>query len=147
VRFGKLILFVLGMSLAAYAADDPFIGKWKLNVEKSKFRPGPATKSETVTIDADGKVSIDETDASGKSFSWSYTAVAGKEAPITGMDDSSVVTKRMGNTTEHTWKLNGKPATGKGIISKDGKTMTYRLKGTNAADKPMNSVLIFEKEQ
>ena len=36
----------------AMGADDMFVGTWKLNVEKSKFSPGPAPKSSTVTIAA-----------------------------------------------------------------------------------------------
>jgi hypothetical protein len=148
MRFCGMILLVLGMSLPGYAADDPFAGKWKLNMEKSKFSPAPEIKSETVTISGDGKVTIDETDKSDKPTSWSYTAQQGKEVPITGLEgDSSVTEKKTGNKVAHTWKLSGKPSTGNGVISKDGKTMTYRLKGTGHDGKPMNNVMIFEKEQ
>ncbi|MDQ6677887.1 MAG: hypothetical protein M3Z09_11380 [Acidobacteriota bacterium] len=148
MRFGKMILLALGMSLAVYAAGDPFVGKWNLNVEKSKYHPGPAPKSETVTIGEDHTVKVNETDANDKPVSWSYGMAEGKTAPITGMGaGSSVIAKQTGNTVAHTWNMNGKTSTGKGVISKDGKTMTYRIKGTGQDGKPMNNVLILEKEQ
>ncbi|MGI8991425.1 MAG: hypothetical protein ACR2I2_17815 [Bryobacteraceae bacterium] len=146
MRFCKLAMFTLVMALAAFAADSPFTGKWQLDVAKSKFHPGPPLKSEIVTIAPDGKVTVEETSAADKAMSWSYTMAEGQEAPIAGMgDNSSVVEKRSGRTVTHAWKMSGQPATGKGVISKDGKTMTYRIHGTGADGKPMNNVLIFEK--
>jgi hypothetical protein len=50
--FGLLML----CALALVAADNPFVGTWKLNVAKSKFSPGPPPQSQTVTIGADNKV-------------------------------------------------------------------------------------------
>ncbi len=35
---------------------------------------------------------------------------------------------------------------GKGVLSKDGKKMTYTLTGTNEEGKPIHNVLIFEKQ-
>jgi hypothetical protein len=35
----------------AWGADNN-VGTWKLNLEKSKYSPGPAPKSATLTIDA-----------------------------------------------------------------------------------------------
>ena len=36
------------------AAADPSIGTWKMNVVKSKIKPGPAPKSVTATYSEDG---------------------------------------------------------------------------------------------
>jgi hypothetical protein len=60
--FGLLILCALALA----AADDPFVGTWKLNVAKSKFSPGPAPQSQTVTIGADNKVEVSGTDSEGQ---------------------------------------------------------------------------------
>ncbi|MDQ2901623.1 MAG: hypothetical protein M3Y07_17770, partial [Acidobacteriota bacterium] len=137
MRYCKMMMFTLVMALAAFAADSPFTGKWQLDAAKSKFIPGPPPKSETVTIAPDGKVTVEETSAVDKPMSWSYTMVEGQEAPITGMgDNSSVVEKRIGRTVTHVWKMSGHPATGKGVVSKNGKTMTYRIHGTGADGKP-----------
>src|ERR1700693_1412421 len=81
--FALLILF----ALALVAADNPFVGTWKLNVAKSKFNPGPPLQSQTVTIGADNKVEVSGTDSKGQTVNWSYTATPGT-ATITGMPDA-----------------------------------------------------------
>ena len=45
---------VLGASLMRVSAQasDPRSGTWKLNLEKSKYDPGPAPQSNTTTIEA-----------------------------------------------------------------------------------------------
>jgi hypothetical protein len=54
----KRVLFVLSLlvlsSVPLLAQDNPFAGTWKLNLTKSKFEPGPAPKSLTRTIVAQG---------------------------------------------------------------------------------------------
>ena len=59
-HLAKFVLTLLAMSMVLIAADSPFTGTWKLNVAKSKFSPGPPNKSQTVTIQADGHVSVEE---------------------------------------------------------------------------------------
>jgi hypothetical protein len=52
-----VLAFVMFTAVAAaplFAQENPFLGTWKLNVAKSKFNPGPAPKSLTRTITADG---------------------------------------------------------------------------------------------
>ena len=94
MRFSKLVLLVVGMSLAASAADNPFVGTWKLNVEKSTFRPGPPMKAETVTIAADGSVSVISTEANGQVLNWSYATVEGTEVPVVGMGANSALSQK-----------------------------------------------------
>ncbi len=54
----KRALFVLSLlvlsSVPLLAQDNPFVGTWKLNLAKSKFEPGPAPKSQTRTVVAQG---------------------------------------------------------------------------------------------
>lgn len=139
--------------LAAFAISaqtteqSPFVGTWKLNVAKSKFNPGPPMKSETITIGEDGKVSVEGLQADGTTTeSWSYTYSGEQETPITGMENSSVVEKRNGNTVEHKWKLNGANFTGKGVVSKNGKVMTYTFDGTDAQGRHEHDVLVYDKQ-
>ena len=42
------------ISTALFAADNPFLGTWKLNRAKSKASPGPIEQSMTVKFEADG---------------------------------------------------------------------------------------------
>ena len=80
----------LSVSVLAFQGvkSDPVIGTWTLNVAKSKFEPGPAAKSGTVTFMAAGEgvhvvAEIVSPDATMKT---DYTAnYDGKDAPIKGM--------------------------------------------------------------
>src|SRR6266487_2079251 len=121
------------------AQNDRFIGTWKLNVVKSKFSPGPAPTSITVTI-AQDKVSVEEVLADGKTQNWSCTPSPGATATITGMENSSVMEKRVNDRTiEHTWKMGNSTMEGKGVLSKNGKKMTYTLTGTTQDAKPLHN--------
>jgi hypothetical protein len=144
-----VLLLAMAGALALGAQDtgnSPFIGSWKLDAAKSKYNPGPAMKSETVTIGNDGKVTVEGVSANGDNEHWSYTYTDGQEATITGMENSSVIEKRNGNTVEHTWKLNSSNYTGKGVLSKNGRVMTYTLDGTNQQGQHEHDVLIYEKQ-
>lgn len=141
------VFLSVAASTLVVAADSAFTGTWKLNVEKSKFSPGPPTQSETVTINPDGKVSVEEVNGAGQSESWSYTPSEGTPATITGLPDSTVIEKKTDERTiEHTWKLGESNLTGRGVLSKDGRKMTYTLRGKNGKGQPIHNVLVFEKQ-
>jgi hypothetical protein len=143
----KLIaLLLLVGAAAAVAADDPFVGTWKLNVAKSKFQGSMPPQSQTVTIDADGKVSVSGTDNKSQAVNWSYTATPGGTSTITGIPDSTVMEVRKENMVDHTWKLGKENSKGHGVISKDGKTMTYSIQGTDAEGKKYKNTEIYEKQ-
>jgi hypothetical protein len=152
--FGVVLIALAGaFAVAAQATqsgqaaqNDRFIGTWKLNVAKSKFNPGPAPTSVTVTIAPD-KVNVEEVHPDGKTDSWSYTPSPGSAATITGMENASVIEKRVNDhTIEHTWKMGASTMQGKGVLSKDGKKMTYTLTGTTQDGKPLHNVEIYEKQ-
>jgi len=75
-----------GSSLVAQA--DPLIGSWKMDAAKSKFDPGPATKSSTVVYAAAGaglKATIDGVTSAGDKTHWEYTAqYDGKDVAVSG---------------------------------------------------------------
>lgn len=147
-----LVLFTfLGISL--WAAADPNIGTWKLNVAKSKYTPGPAPKSATITYEetADGiKRSGESVDADGKTTSFTYTAkYDGKDYPVTGsaLFDSIAIKKVNDHTAAATLKKGGKQVgTARRVVSKDGKTMTLTLNGTDEKGMKTHSVAVYEKQ-
>jgi hypothetical protein len=145
MKMNILVLLALG-AMALVAAEDPFVGTWKLNVAKSKFEPGPGTKAATVTIAADGKVTVDETDAKDQTTTWSYIPSAKGVAMITGVPDSTVMETRKGNKVEHVWKFGNSNMKGHGEVAKDGKTMTYHMEGTDAEGKKTKSTEFYEKQ-
>jgi hypothetical protein len=146
-RFATLLIAFAACSWVVQSApEDPFIGTWKLNVSKSKFEPPPAPTSETVTIGADGKVTV-QTMTSDGAEEWSYTYMQDQESPITGMTEgSSVKEHRAGDTVEHSWKARGGNYTGKGTLTKNGTVMTYVFDGTRPDGKHEHDVMIFEKQ-
>jgi hypothetical protein len=139
------LIALLFVGAVAFAADNPFVGTWKLNVAKSKFQENTPPQSQTVTIDADGKVSVSGTDSKGQAVNWSYTATGGTDT-ITGIPDSSVMEVRKDNVVDHTWKMGKSNSKGHGVLSKDGKTMTYTIQGTDAEGKKFKNTEIYEKQ-
>ena len=130
----------------------PGLGTWKLNVAKSKYSPGPAPKSATVTFSAAGqgvKAVIDGVCPDGGKVHWEYTAnFDGKPYPVTGNGDGDVVVARRvtANTIESSYTLKGKPTlVNTRVMSADGKTMTVTGTGTNAQGQKVNNVQVFEK--
>src|SRR5262245_37093821 len=145
--------FAVIAAAALLAAQDPRVGTWNLNVEKSKYSPGPAPKSQVLTIEAAGdaeKVTSEIVTATGGKTSTTYTApYDGKPHPIKGSETADSVTlKRIdSHTTERVDSKAGKPvSTYRRVVSKDGKTMTVTIKGTDAKGQAMNNVVVFEKK-
>ncbi len=150
-------LACLGVSVflvgAALAQTDPQVGVWKLNVEKSKFSPGPALKSATTTIVAVGvgtKVVVDQVTADGSTRHWEFTAnYDGKDTPMTGNPEADTVARTIlsANTVQTVSKKAGKVvATQTSVVSSDGKTRTVTTKGVNASGQPVNNVAVYEKQ-
>jgi len=146
------VLAVLGVVNLAAQTADPLLGTWELNVAKSKFHSGPAPKSETRTYVVAGneiKATSKRVDANGKTTTGAWTVnYDGKDRPATGLvDGDSLSLKRIDAfSAEFTQKKAGKVvATGKRVISKDGKAMTISTKGTNAKGQAFDDVLVFDK--
>jgi len=146
---------VLGASLVRVSAQasNPRSGTWKLNVEKSKYDPGPAPQSNTMKIEASGegeKATTEGVNAAGTATMTQYTAqYDGKDSPMTGSQNADTVSlKRIdARTMERTDKKGEKVvATSTRVVSEDGKTMTVTTTGTNAQGQAMNNVTVWEKQ-
>jgi hypothetical protein len=148
----KLIFGIAITVIGAFAADNSLV-TWKLNMEKSKFSPTAPVKSLTTTREAsDGGVKIASTGerADGTPINASYTAkYDGKEYPVTGSPYDTISIKQVNaNTFTFTTKKNGGKynVTGRSVVSKDGKTMTTTLKGTNAEGQAYHATLVYDKQ-
>lgn len=154
VKTITLVLAVLAVSVGLWAQQDPIIGTWKLNLAKSKFSPGPPPKSQIAKWEPSAnnglKLAFDIVDAQGNSTHGGYTAnYDGKDYPYTGNPDADVVSmKRIdASTTDATWKKAGKVTrTARRVVSKDGKTLTVTLKGTNTQGQPVNDLTVYDKQ-
>ena len=145
-----LSAFLVG---TAFAQGDSQVGVWKLNVEKSKYSPGPAPKSATTRIEAAGagtKVTVDQVLADGAKRHWEFTAnYDGKDSPVTGNPDADTVARtRVDATTVQTIsKKGGKVTTTQtSAVSSDGKTRTVTTKGVNASGQQVNNVAVYERQ-
>ena len=146
------VILVTAVAVFSAQGANPRIGTWHLNVARSTYSPGPAPKSQVLTIEAaeaGEKVTSESVFATGAKTVSVYTAnYDGKPYPITGSETADTVTlKRVdANTSERTDSKGGKAVqTLIRVVSKDGKTMTVTIKGTNAQGQVVNNVVVFEK--
>jgi hypothetical protein len=133
-------------------AADPQMGTWKLNKAKSKITPGTA-KFTTVTFKSmlgNIRVTSDGTDESGKPIHVEWSGkFDGKDYPVTGSpgSDARSYTKVNDRTLQFTAKKNGKAiATGRTVVSADGKTRTVNVSGTTAKGKKFKNVAVLDKQ-
>jgi hypothetical protein len=147
-----VILAVVALTAIASGADSS-VGTWKLNLDKSKYSPGPAPKSATVTIEAlDGgiKYTSNGVNAEGSPTHVEFTAqYDGTDNPVTGSPAfDSIALKRVdANTTDSTTKKDGKVmVSSRAVVSNDGKTRTLTSKGKNLKGQDVNSVVVFDRQ-
>jgi hypothetical protein len=127
-------------------------GTWKLNVAKSKFSPGPAPKSMTLTYSpaADAvKIVVQQVAADGATQKWEMTPkYDGKDYPVTGNPEADAIAlgKVDGLKSQSTFKRGGK-AVGENVrtLSADGKTLTIEMKGTDSQGRAVHNVQVFER--
>jgi hypothetical protein len=151
-----VVVLCLGVPALMLADDNPNIGAWKLNTEKSKYTGIPAPKSLTRTVTADGdsvKYSFEGTGADGSALSYSFTVkYDGKDAPITGSGmpygaDQIAIKRITSHKYSATLKKDGKiVGTSTSVISSDGKTITLNGKGTDAKGKAVSSTQVYDKQ-
>lgn len=135
------------------AADDPVLGTWKLNVEKSKFVPGPGWQSQIrVYQSMPGGISVTWTgiSANGGKMEVSYTyQYDGKDYPMAGSEsyDTLNAVRIDALTVKSEEKRDGKTV---GIamrsVSPDGKVLTITDEGMNRKGQKFSQVLVFDRQ-
>jgi hypothetical protein len=145
-----LVLCLFGAAFCF--ADNPQMGTWKLNEAKSKFATG-ATKNNTVVYEAAGdnvKITVDGTDKDGKSTHNEWTGnFDGKDYPVTGdpTSDMRSYKKIDDRTLKMTVKKDGKvTASGRIVVSADGKSRTVTTRGTDAEGKRVQNRVVYDKQ-
>jgi hypothetical protein len=150
---GTVLSAVGGATAFAASKADPAIGTWTLNVEKSKFTPGPGPKSATRTYaqTADGialtfsSVAADGTATSGQS-TFKYD---GKDYPYTGSPDLDTISlKRVNATTVKSAQKKNGSVIGwtTRSVSAHGKVLTLSSKGKDAKGMAFHSVAVYDKQ-
>jgi len=146
-------ILVLALATIAIAAEDPFVGTWKLNAEKTKFPPGQEMKSYVIKWEKNGsgyRNVIDMTGATNVAF---HVEFAGQEEgvdyPITGNPIANTISfkKIDTNTVEATLKRTGTAvARLQSSISADGKTLTILQTIIGASGIETASTIILDKQ-
>jgi hypothetical protein len=150
----KIIGLGVLLSVAAAAmcfANNPTLGTWKLNENKSTFGDG-AGKTTLVVWEKVGnqqKCTVDGTDADGKKTHTVWTGkLDGKDYPVTG--DAQADTRSFKLSGEHkidmVSKKDGKTVgDGTIVVAEDGKTRTVTNTMTNAKGEKVTSTLAYDK--
>ena len=150
----KLVIGLAITAVGMFGADNS-LGTWKRNIEKTKFtppNPNPITSQTMVREAADGGVKVTVTGArkDGTAINSSSTVkYDGKEYPVSGApwDTTAVKQINANKFTSESKKTGGKyHTTGTTVISKDGKTMTTTVKGTNDEGKPTRGTIVYDKQ-
>jgi hypothetical protein len=146
-----LVGFAVNVTVRAQAPQQLF-GTWKLNPAKSKYSPGPAPKSMTITYSPAGygmRIIVDVVPEKGAPQHWEMTPMYdGTDHPVTGNPDADTISiKRISDTKgESTFKKGGKVmAVNVRTLSPDGKTLTIESKGTTGDGKPRHDVAVYER--
>ena len=155
-RIIALVLVMLFVSVGVRAADNPLIGKWKINLAKTKYNAGTPPKNQVITYEMVGdalKLTAEIDNAQGHQTN-TYTAkYDGKDYPFTSSARDAVAgqtvrLKRIdANTTERSTFFKGKQiGTVTEVVSKDGKTLTRTQKGLNAQNQPIDNVQVLDRQ-
>jgi hypothetical protein len=130
----------------------PQIGTWTLNEAKSKFPPN-SPKNTKVVYEVVGdkvKVTVDGVDGEGKPVHNEWTGMLdGKDYPLTGgtNSDTRAYKKINDRTLELTQKKADKvTATGKIVVSADGKTRTVTIHSTDSKGKKVSYTAVYDKQ-
>ena len=153
--FVAIALLAVVVSSTLRAQSNPLVGTWKLDVTKSKYDPGPAPKSLTRVVEAQGngvKYSFEGVAADGKPIVYGFSVqFDGKDNSISGSIRSGADTIAATRTdSDHfvaTLKQGGKViGTSKVSVSKDGKVTTVDSTGVTATGAKTHDVQVFDKQ-
>jgi hypothetical protein len=151
MRYLKIVVTLL-LAAAAVIAADPFVGTWKVNPAKSKFKKGAGPKEQTVTISESGTdldIAVKGTASDGTSISAHYTIPAnGGTAKIIEAPYDTISGRRVNpNERDTTYSKGGKVVyTTQAKLAKDGKTLTVHAKGTNLVGQTVDGTYTYEKQ-
>ncbi len=150
----KTTVVILALCFAAEAVcfASPQMGTWKLNEAKSKLDPAMG-KNSTVAYESAGdriKVTVDGTDAKGKATHNEWIGkFDDKDYQVIGDPTSDMRSYKQVNdrTMDITIKKGGKVvATGKIVVSADGKSRTIKTTGTNSKGNKFHNMGVYDRE-
>jgi hypothetical protein len=154
MRFAYTTLTLCLLAAPLVAADNPFLGTWKLNTAKSTYSPGPAPEGVTVKFEQDGdkiRRVATGTDGDGSPINEESSILwDGKDHLVTKPPAPPItvaVTQVNARTLHVVVKQDGKVThTIHAAVSEDGKTVTSTDDGVNDKGEKVHNVEIAEKQ-
>jgi len=149
----SLIVVLLLIATAAAAGADPFVGRWVLNVQHSRYPAGTCPKSMAIHMEPTEKgirYRSDTTYNNGASTYSQYTVdYDGKQAIVMGARGMMlpVFLRRIDSNTvvaSYTKELQV-VATSRRVVSKDGRLMTVTTTSKDESGKSVTSVAVFDR--
>jgi hypothetical protein len=151
--------FVFLSTVVLVAAENPWLGTWKLDPAKSRLAPYPkAAKEMTVTSRDLGnetvEVTLKGTSIDGSPISRKYT-VGAKGGPTTwleggppaGYAENTTLDKANDRVRDSIFMHDGKKLSESHfVLSDDGKSLTVTTKGANIVGKPLDVTAFYERQ-
>ena len=150
----RLMTAVCLFSTALVAANNPYVGAWKVNAEKSTFAPGTAFKEMTVTFEAVGdemKRTVTGIGPDGEQVNMNSTIPWDGNFHKIESPDGPTVDVAVKKVNDYTLRVKVKKEeqiiqTAETSVSKDGKTMTVKEKGEDKKGRKLDNTYVFEKQ-
>ena len=146
---GCLLLLSPGVTRAA---DNPLMGTWRLNHDKSEFYPGPPPQYHINTYSQNGenglRYSSDRANAQGEASQIEFTAAFdGKDYSMSGDDRGSIAITRISDRAFLArYKTGGTVTQIKAwIVSDDDNTLTILSTGALNGE-PFNNIVVFDRQ-
>jgi len=144
---------LLSFAIAVMAADDPFVGTWKLNLAKSNISAAATFKGGTAKIESQQnglKATTDIVSVQGETIHTEFAAkYDGQDYPVTGDPYSNTISiqRTDANRVYTTWKKDGRVvAIAENVISTDGKTWTETIVTRDAQGLEVRIIAVYDKQ-
>jgi hypothetical protein len=147
-----IAVFVVAVGLLAQG-NEPLFGTWKVNVEKSKYSPGPAPKNSTKRYEPyKGGLKATQDTVTGKGEKQHIEIVGafdGKDSPAVGNPDAD--SYAFSKTGERSYQIVQKKGakvtiTANTVVSADGKSRTVEQTGKNAKGETVHNSVFWERQ-
>jgi hypothetical protein len=141
------------LAASSFAGPDAWMGSWKLNEAKSKFSPGASKNTKVIYSAQPGdliQIMTEGVDKDGKKTRSVWTGKFDERDYLVSLDDSHDVRSYKqidANTLEFTVKKETQViATGRVVLSADGKTRTVTTTGTGPDGQKFENVAVYDKQ-
>lgn len=132
--------------------EDPFGGSWKLNPEKSHFDPNHRVSAGTMRWERTGDGYLMEAEGTHDGQAVQERPATfildGKEHTVPGQPGITAVASSPTPNIVHVEAKSAGHVVGRGsyVVSEDGTTLTATMRGTDAQQRPFETVVVWDRQ-